>query len=200
MTNVLVQSSDYSFREDNQMELTTDRLFLREWEETDAARLFALASDPEIGPAAGWKPHTSEEESLHIIRTVLKVPETYAVVRKEDSLLIGAAGLRMGADACSEKMDEPELGYWIGRDYWGKGYATEAGRRVIRHAFEDLGSKAVWCCYYEGNERSKRVQEKLGFSYVRRDPEGDTLLGYTLPEILNVLTFRRKEPKHEHCR
>jgi RimJ/RimL family protein N-acetyltransferase len=106
----------------------------------------------------------------------------------------------MGADACSEKMDEPELGYWLGRDYWGKGYATEAGRRVIRHAFEDLGSKAVWCCYYEGNERSKRVQEKLGFSYVRRDPEGDTLLGYTLPEILNVLTFRRKEPEHEHCR
>ena len=103
MTNVLVQSSDYSFREDNQMELTTDRLFLREWEEADAARLFALASDPEIGPAAGWKPHTSEEESLHIIRTVLKVPETYAVVRKEDNLLIGAAGLRMGADSCSEK-------------------------------------------------------------------------------------------------
>jgi RimJ/RimL family protein N-acetyltransferase len=54
------------------MELTTDRLFLREWEEADAARLFALASDPEIGPAAGWKPHTSEEESLHIIRTVLR--------------------------------------------------------------------------------------------------------------------------------
>ena len=45
----------------------------------------------------------------------------------------------------------------------------------------------MWCCYYEGNARSKKVQEKLGFTYVRTDPKGDTLLGYTLPEIENVL-------------
>ena len=169
------------------MELITDRLLLREWEDSDAARLFSLASDPEIGPAAGWMPHTSEEESLSIIRTVLKVPETYAVIRRSDSLLIGAVGLRLGRDSCSEKQDEPELGYWIGREYWGQGYATEAGREMIRHAFEDLGSRAVWFCYYEGNDRSKHVQEKLGFTYVRTDPEGETLLGFTLPEVLNVL-------------
>ena len=111
----------------------------------------------------------------------------YALIRKEDNMLIGCAGLKMGKDSCSGKQDEPELGYWIGRQFWGKGYATEAGERLLRHAFEDMNSNAVWCCYYDGNERSKRVQEKLRFTYVRTDPQGDTLLGYTLPEIENVL-------------
>ena len=95
--------------------------------------------------------------------------------------------MRFGEDACSEKDDEPELGYWIGKKYWGHGYAPEAAACLIDHAFADLNSKAVWCCYYEGNDKSKRVQEKLGFSYVKTDPEGDTLLGYKLPEVENVL-------------
>ena len=145
--------------------MTTERLIFRAWEENDAADLFALASDPQVGPEAGWPPHKSVE----------------------DNMLIGCAGLKMGKDSCSGKQDEPELGYWIGRQFWGKGYATEAGERLLRHAFEDMNSNAVWCCYYDGNARSKRVQEKLGFTYVRTDPQGDTLLGYTLPEIENVL-------------
>lgn len=167
--------------------MTTERLIFRAWEENDAADLFALASDPQVGPEAGWPPHKSVEDSLQIIRNVLQTPETYALIRKEDDMLIGCAGLKMGKDSCSGKQDEPELGYWIGRQFWGKGYATEAGERLLRHAFEDMNSNAVWCCYYDGNARSKRVQEKLGFTYVRTDPQGDTLLGYTLPEIENVL-------------
>lgn len=167
--------------------MTTERLIFRAWEENDAADLFALASDLQVGPEAGWPPHKSVEDSLQIIRNVLQTPETYALIRKEDNMLIGCAGLKMGKDSCSGKQDEPELGYWIGRQFWGKGYATEAGERLLRHAFEDMNSNAVWCCYYDGNARSKRVQEKLGFTYVRTDPQGDTLLGYTLPEIENVL-------------
>ena len=178
------------------MEMTTKRLILRSWEENDAADLYALASDPQIGPSAGWPPHKSVEDSLQIIRNVLQTPETYALIWKEDNRLIGSAGLKMGKDSCSEKQDEPELGYWIGRQFWGNGYATEAGERLLRHAFEDLNSNAVWCCYYEGNERSKRVQEKLGFTYVRTDPKGDTLLGYTLPEIENVDSWNRSTGFH----
>lgn len=131
------------------MELITDRLRLRPWEDSDAARLYELAKDPAVGPAAGWPIHKSVEESLQVIKENLQAPETYAVLRKDDNLIIGCAGLRFGEDACSEKDDEPELGY----------------------------------C----NDKSKRVQEKLGFSYVKTDPEGDTLLGYKLPEVENVL-------------
>lgn len=182
------------------MEMTTKRLILRSWEENDAADLYALASDPQVGPSAGWPPHKSVEDSLQIIRNVLQTPETYALIWKEDNRLIGSAGLKMGKDSCSEKQDEPELGYWIGRQFWGNGYATEAGERLLRHAFEDLNSNAVWCCYYEGNERSKRVQEKLGFTYVRTNPKGDTLLGYTLPEIENVLRKADFDDKRRNVR
>lgn len=149
--------------------MTTERLIFRAWEENDAADLFELASDPQIGPEAGWPSHKSVEDSLQIIRNVLQTSETYALIRKEDNRLIGCAGLKMGKDSCSEKQDEPELGYWIGKQFWGNGYATEAGERLLRHAFEDMNSHAVWCCYYDGNARSKRVQEKLGFTYVRTD-------------------------------
>ena len=65
----------------------------------------------------------------------------------------------------TDRDDECELGYWIGKPFWGQGLIPEASRELIRHAFKDLGMRAVWCGYYDGNEKSKRVQEKLGFVY-----------------------------------
>ena len=65
--------------------------------------------------------------------------------------------------------DEVELGYWIGKPYWGMGLIPEASRELIRHGFDDLGLSRIWCGNFEGNARSERVQEKLGFSYVRTD-------------------------------
>ncbi len=54
--------------------IETDRLILRHWRDSDAETLFKLASDPDIGPVAGWPPHTSVENSLEIIRTVFSAP------------------------------------------------------------------------------------------------------------------------------
>ena len=65
----------------------------------------------------------------------------------------------------TDREDECELGYWIGKPFWGQGLIPEASRALLRRAFEDLGMRAVWCGYYEGNKKSKRVQEKLGFQY-----------------------------------
>lgn len=67
----------------------------------------------------------------------------------------------------TDRDDECELGYWLGKPFWGKGIMPEAAREMIRHGFEDLNMSAIWCGYYEGNAKSKRVQEKCGFSYVR---------------------------------
>ena len=53
----------------------------------------------------------------------------------------------------------------MGVDYWGHGFVPEAARELLRHAFEDLKLVRIWCGYYDGNEKSKRVQEKLGFKY-----------------------------------
>ena len=102
---------------------------------------------------------------------------------KEDGRLSGSVGLKFGEDSTSEKQDEPELGYWIGKPFWGNGYATEAAHEMILRAFMECHAAAVWCCHYEGNERSFRVIDKCCFRYVRTNPEGDTLLGYHLPEL-----------------
>lgn len=63
--------------------------------------------------------------------------------------------------------DEGEIGYWLGVPFWGQGLMTEACMELIRHGFEDLSLTCLWCGYFEGNEKSKRVQGKCGFVFNR---------------------------------
>lgn len=145
--------------------LETKRLILRPWREADAENLYEYAKDPDVGPPAGWPPHTSLENSKQIICDILSAPETYAVCLK-DGKAIGSIGLMMkDVTNMTDRDDECELGYWIGKPFWGQGLIPEAARELLRYAFEELGMQAVWCGYYEGNEKSRRVQEKLGFEY-----------------------------------
>ena len=67
--------------------------------------------------------------------------------------------------------DEGEIGYWLGVPYWGQGLIPEAVNELIRHGFEDLNLKCLWCGYFEGNDKSKRVQEKCGFLYHHTDED-----------------------------
>ena len=133
--------------------------------EDDAAELYRHAKDAEVGLPAGWIPHTSVENSREIIRTVLSAPETFAVCLKENGKPIGSVGFHR--NDLAENEDEYELGYWIGKQFWGRGLIPEASREMLRYAFENLGMNRIWCGYYEGNEKSRRVQEKLGFIYQR---------------------------------
>ena len=145
------------------MILQTECLILRPWSEGDAEELYKYASDPEVGPPAGWPPHTSVENSREIIHTVLSAPDTFAVCLKESGKPIGSVGFHRN-DLATED-DEYELGYWIGKPFWGRGLIPEASREMLCYAFEDLGMNRIWCGYYDGNEKSRRVQEKLGFVY-----------------------------------
>jgi ribosomal-protein-alanine N-acetyltransferase len=56
-------------------------------------------------------------------------------------------------------------GFWLGQDFWGQGIMPEAAGELLRHGFEDLGMNVIWCGYYDGNAKSKRTQEKIGFIY-----------------------------------
>ncbi len=148
------------------MEFTTERLILRPWKETDATELYEYAKNPKIGPIAGWPIHTSIENSREIIKKVLSAEETYAVCLKEDNRAIGSIALIPPMQSHTEvSADEIEIGYWIGVPYWGQGLIPEAVSRLQKHVFEDLGCSAMWCGYYDGNEKSKRCQEKCGFVY-----------------------------------
>ncbi len=144
----------------------TERLMLRRWEEGDARSLYEYARNPDVGPIAGWPPHKSVEESRDIIRNVLSGAEAYAICLKSDNRAIGAMELKLnGHTDMTDRDDECELGYWIGKPFWGQGMVPEAAKEMLRHAFEDMGMRKVWCGYYDGNEKSRRVQEKCGFRY-----------------------------------
>lgn len=106
--------------------LETERLLLRKWKESDAESLFEYASDPAVGPIAGWPPHKSVEESRAVIANVLNGPECYAICEKGKERAIGAVGLQLNGRTV---MTECELGYWLGRPFWGRGY-DGGGRRA----------------------------------------------------------------------
>ncbi|MEE1251298.1 MAG: GNAT family N-acetyltransferase [Lachnospiraceae bacterium] len=148
------------------MKFETERLILRPWEESDAESLYEYAKDPAVGPIAGWPIHTSIENSREIIRDVLSAKDTYAVCLKEDNRAIGSIGLIPPAQSHTKASEnEIEIGYWIGVPFWGQGLIPEAVRCLQKYAFEELGCVAMWCGYYDGNEKSKKCQEKCGFRY-----------------------------------
>jgi RimJ/RimL family protein N-acetyltransferase len=85
--------------------------------------------------------------------------ETFAIVLPSDGV-IGSIGLSLHLDH-----RRAELGYWVGKPYWGRGYVTEAARRVLAYAFGDLGLHRVHAHYMSGNAASGAVMRKLGMTY-----------------------------------
>ena len=132
--------------------LHTTRLLLRPWEVSDAQALYIQAHNPIIGKRCGWPAHKSVEESREIIQS--------------DNTLIGSIGLLLqGESRLSVGENEAEIGYWLGEDFWGKGYMTEAALQVIHYAFEELHLTGLWASVYKENIASQRVIEKCGFRY-----------------------------------
>ena len=171
-------------KEDGVIECAMDRY---------ADSLFEYAKDPEVGPIAGWPPHRSREESLDVIRNVLNGRECYAICEKGNPKAIGAIELILNRHNDTENHDEEcELGYWLGKPFWGRGYMPEAAREMIRHGFEDLGMNTIWCGYFEGNQKSKRVQEKIGFVYHHtREKVSVPLMKEVRTEHRNIMTKER---------
>lgn len=146
--------------------LESERVILRPWRESDAMDLYEYASDERVGPCAGWPVHTSVENSKEIIQNVLSAKETYAVVLKENGKAIGSIGFMFQEKSNIEMNEnEAEIGYWIGVPYWGNGLIPEACECLISYGFEKLKLNKIWCGYFEGNHKSLRVQEKIGFEY-----------------------------------
>ena len=119
--------------------IETERLRLTPWQDTkeDAEGLYAWASNPNVGPNAGWKPHASVEESAKIIREMF-IPggDGFAVRLKDTNKIIG--NIAVYEDTAREGVKSMELGYALAEECWGKGYMTEAAKRLIRYGFDEL--------------------------------------------------------------
>ena len=147
------------------MVITTSRLLLRPFQEMDAPAFYDYARDPRVGRDAGWHPHKSLEDTRRIIREVMAGPHIFAVVEREGGCLVGSAGFTgQSRGQCPGPSDE--IGYSFRPDRWGRGYATETVRALLIHGFQDMGLNAVWATHYDGNNASRRVIEKNGFSHL----------------------------------
>ena len=176
--------------------LETERLILREWRFSDLDDLFAYASVPGTGEAAGWPHHESKEETLVILDGFIKNKKTFALVDKESGKVIGSLGLEKYAheDEFSEFLSYRgrEIGYVLSAEYWGKGLMPEAVEAVIDYCFDALDLDFLLCGHFLKNNRSMRVQEKCGFVRYRK-LVFDTKLGTKEPGYLNLLVNPKKK-------
>lgn len=152
--------------------METKRILLRPWREDDAKTLFKYASDPDVGPRAGWPPHKSVEESLEIIRTLFNNDTTWAIVLKETGEAIGAMGYGPSCECnLPAREGEPLIGYWVGKPYWNKGICTEALRLMLDHIRKTTDIKSLISGHFIDNPASGCVMENCGFV-----PTGETVI------------------------
>lgn len=164
--------------------IDTARLRLRPWNDMDAPELYELARDPRIGTLCGWKPYESIDDAHEALSTFLAAPDSYAVTLASTGEIVGSIALRIDRDSPEARV--ADIGYWIGAPYWGKGYATEAGKAIIDRARE-LSVKTMVLKYFDGNDASRRVSEKLGFTWQSREEDVE------YPLIGKRLTVHRTE-------
>ncbi len=150
--------------------LETERLRLRPFTFDDEAAVFALVSDPEIARFVRFEAHRTPAETRAFLELVIEHyrrsdPFAWAIVRREDERLIGSCGF-VSKDA---QRTSAEIGYWLGKPYWGKGYAVEAARALVRFGFEQMNLERVEAKCFVENRAGQRVIEKLGMKFEGTD-------------------------------
>ena len=149
--------------------LNTKRLILRPWQEGDLDSLYEMAKDPEVGPDCGWQPHKDKEESKYVLTRLLMNQYTWAIVLKDSGEVIGDISLMpFGTSNHAQSENEKEIGFWLGRAYWGNGYMPEACKELMRYGFEEKNADCIWCAHHDQNDKSARVQAKCGFRFHHR--------------------------------
>jgi RimJ/RimL family protein N-acetyltransferase len=142
--------------------LQTARLKLRPYHESDIAELMPLIGTKEVAATTGRipYPYTEKDASQFIADCQTGTEVRLAICLRIDGRMIGGVGLRR-----FEQNQNAELGYWLGAAYWGKGYATEAAREMVRHGFENLRLHRIFATCFIHNPASGRVLVKLRMRY-----------------------------------
>ncbi|MDB5438871.1 MAG: N-acetyltransferase [Caulobacteraceae bacterium] len=156
-------------------QIDTGRLTLRAPRRSDAPRIAALANDPAIARMTTRMPYPYglDEAWSFVERCAGHDPDreqTFAIARDDE--LIGMLGFYPPR---SDGRIDAEIGYWLGRDYWGQGYATEAARAALRWASQSWGRKAVLSGHFSDNPASAGVLIKSGFLYTGEVQSRDSL-------------------------
>jgi ribosomal-protein-alanine N-acetyltransferase len=150
--------------------LETERLRLRPFTLEDEAAVFALASDPEVARFVRFEAHRTPAETRAFLELVEQhyrrgEPFAWAIVHREDGRLIGSCGFVSQA----VERRSAEIGYWLGKPYWGRGYAVEAARALVRFGFEQMELDRIEAKCFVENRAGQCVIEKLGMKFEGTD-------------------------------
>lgn len=151
--------------------LETSRLVLRRWGGKDIVPMAEINADPEVMRWIGGGTTRTEEQTTRAIEHLEEEWNTlgyglFAVEVKESGELAGFVGLSVPT-FLPEVMPAVEIGWRLGRSFWGKGIATEAAREALRFGFEDCGLAEILSICQVGNDASERIMQKLGMHLER---------------------------------
>jgi RimJ/RimL family protein N-acetyltransferase len=141
--------------------IETSRLVLRVPRPDDAKAITGLIDDRRIAENTARIPHpySLADARAFLAQVNRDAGETSFLITLPDGTIIGGCGIGAASAA------DPEVGYWIGVPYWGRGYATEAARALIDHAFGEVGCERLSGRARVSNPASRRVLEKCGFQW-----------------------------------
>ena len=148
--------------------LTTDRLTLRPWRESDLNDFYEYASVDGVGQMAGWNPHRNVEESKMILTHFIKGKHVFAL--EHQGKVIGSLGVEEYSEENYPELDTlqgREIGYVLSKTYWGQGLMPEAVKAVIDWLFDEIQLDFIIVGHFDRNAQSKRVVEKCGFQYIK---------------------------------
>ena len=148
--------------------LTTNRLTLRPWRESDLNDFYEYASVDGVGQMAGWNPHRNVEESKMILAHFIKGKHVFAL--EHQGKVIGSLGVEEYSEENYPELDTlqgREIGYVLSKAYWGQGLMPEAVKAVIDWLFNEIRLDFIIVGHFDRNAQSKRVVEKCGFQYIK---------------------------------
>jgi RimJ/RimL family protein N-acetyltransferase len=140
--------------------LETERLLLRPPQAADISHFMPLLADFDVAKNLSRVPHpyTEDDACAFVVQAAWGWSTgedlAFAILRKRPDAYIGICGVHPARNW--------EFGYWLGKPYWGQGYATEAVRRLAAFAFDVLGAECLAASWFHDNPASGRVLEKLG--------------------------------------
>ena len=141
--------------------LHSQRFVLRGPTEHDIPAIIAIAGDWEIASRLARMPHPYKEaEARFFLDTIVPAELVWLIVERSSDLVLGCIGIAQDVDDAS---DTVELGYYIAREHWGRGIATEAGSVILAYGIGLVGRSRITSGHFADNPASGRVLEKLGF-------------------------------------
>lgn len=175
--------------------LHSKRLLLRKFKINDLSDFHRYAANPNIGPHAGWEPHSSIFESFEILLAYMSKDYNWVITEKGIDRFIGSISIRV-----DDKRLNPlafSMGYCLDEPYWGQGYMTEAAKTVIVYAFEALKIELLSIYHYPYNKRSKSIINKCAFYY-----EGQLRMAKKRydGELLDECCYSMTQDEYEHSK